>query len=214
MFENVREDVNANRPDRFIGSGVSRRSQTMTGLALPVSSSNPLYRTDTAGRIDAGLSDGLFQMKEKVVKDAEGYGSAATSEVNHMRSALTDDLGQLKGRLRQKMSEIEGLEKDIESHGQRVFESKEAELSKGAQDKIKEMGKDLWGILSSETFAKYAKQFPGDHEKEIESYGRQTIEKKEHEAEMKATDATVDAAGRIQATLEFKDPFRGEKRDF
>lgn len=187
MFENVREDVDANRPDRFIGSGTSKRSQTLagpSGLGLPVGSSNPLYRTDTAGRVDAGLSDGLFKMKQKVTdleKGVEGYGSATTSEVNHMRSALTDDLSRLKGRLHQKMTEIEGLEKDIESHGQKVFESKEDELRQGA----------------------------GDLEKEI----FQAVEKKEHEVEVKATDATVNAAGRIQATLELKDPFREEKRD-
>jgi hypothetical protein len=146
MFENVREDINDNRPDRFIGSGSQKRSHMLAGspgLGLAVTRSNPLYRTETADRVDSGLSDGLLKMKEKVTglhKDVETYGSAATSEVNHMRSALTDDLSRLKGRLRQKMSEIEGLEKDIESHGQKVIESKEAELSKGADDKMKEMG--------------------------------------------------------------------------
>jgi hypothetical protein len=146
MFENVREDINDNRPDRFIGSGSQKRSQTLagsSGLGLAVTRSNPLYRTETAGRVDSGLSDGLLKMREKVTglhKDVETYGSAATSEVNHMRGALTDDLSRLKGRLQQKMSEIEGLEKDIESHGQKVIESKEAELSKGADDKMKEMG--------------------------------------------------------------------------
>ena len=194
MFENVREDVNDNRPDRFVGSGASKRNRTFagpSGLGLPAGSSNPLYRTDTAGRIDAGLSDGLMRMKEKATglqKEAEGYGSAATSEVNHMRSALTDDLSRLKGRLHQKMSEIEGLEKDIESHGQKVIESKEAELSKGAEDKVREIA---------------------DLEKEIESSGRHPVEK----LEVKGTDAAVDAAGRIQPTLELKDPFREEKRD-
>jgi hypothetical protein len=142
MFENVREDINDNRPDRFIGSGSRKRSQTLagsSGLGLAVTRSNPLYRTETAGRVDSGLSDGLLKMREKVT-GLKDVGSAATSEVNHMRSALTDDLSRLKGRLQQKMSEIEGLEKDIESHGQKIIESKEAELSNGADDKMKEMG--------------------------------------------------------------------------
>jgi hypothetical protein len=199
MFENVREDIEANRQDRFIGLGGPKHNHLSTGpsgLAMPAGSMNALSRMNTGkGRVDSGLSDGLYRMKERVDglhKDAEAYGSAATSEVNHMRMTLTDDLDQLKNRLREKMSEIEGLEKDIESHGRKVVESKQAELEKRAEDKIKEMG---------------------DLEKDIESYGRQTVEKKEHEVKVRATDAGVDAAGRIQATLEVKDPFRDEKRD-
>ena len=199
MFDNVRDDIEANRPDRFIGLGGSKHNHLSTGpsgLAMPAGSMNGLSRMNTGkGRVDSGLSDGLYKMKEKVDglhKEAEANGSAATSEVNHMRMTLTDDLGQLKNRLREKMSEIEGFEKDIYSHSRKVVESKEAELEKSAEDKIKDM-RDL--------------------EKDIESYGRQAVEKKGHEVEVRATDAAVDVTGRIQATLEVKDPFKEEKGD-
>ena len=159
MFENVREDIEANRPDRFIGLGGPKHNHLSagpSGLALPAGSTNALSMMNTGkGRVDSGLSDGLYRMKEKVdglQKDGEAYGSTASSEA------------------------------------QKVIESKEAELRKEAEDKIRESG---------------------DLEKDIESNGRQTVEKKVHEAEVRATDT----AGRIQATLEVKDPFREEKRD-
>lgn len=195
MFENVRDDIESNRPDRFIGSSGPRNNHLSAGpatLALPAGSVNALSRMNTVQRrMNSGLSDGLYRMKEKVdgvQKEAEAYGSAATSEVNHVRTTLTDDLGQLKSRLRERMSEIEGLEKHIESRGREFAQSKEAELRKGAEDRVEELG---------------------DREKDIESYGRQ----KEQEVEMTATNAVVDAAGRIRATLEIKDPFNEEKRE-
>lgn len=197
MFEDVREEIEANRPDRFIGLGGPKNNQTSggpVGLANAAGSTTPL-RPELA-RMDSRFSDGLLKMKEKVSglnKEMEAYGSAASSEAFHARANVTDDLGRLKSRLREKMSEIETLEKDIESHSQNLVAKKQAVLQKGAQDKVKEMA---------------------DLEKAIESYGREEVGRAEREVEVTATDAAVDASGRIKATLEVKDPSnREEKRE-
>lgn len=197
MFEDIREEIEANRPDRFIGLGGPKNNQTSggpVGLANAAGSATPL-RPELA-RMDSRFSDGLLKIKEKVSglnKEMEAYGSAASSEAFHVRANVTDDLGRLKSRLRAKMSEIETLEKDIESHSQKMVAKKEAELAKSAQDKVKEMA---------------------DLEKAIESYGQEEVGKAEREVEVRATDAAVDASGRVRTTLEVKDPFNNdEKRD-
>lgn len=195
MFENVREDIEANRPDRFVGMGGQKTVHLSAGQPGR-EGDNPsgLWKSNTnvgLQRADTGLSEGFLKMKEKI-SDLKDVGSATTSEAHHLRSTLNDDLLNLKSQLRQKMSEIERLERDVEAESQRAFQAKHAELSRRAENKVTEMA---------------------DLEKEIESYGRQEVEKKEHDIEVKATDAAADASGRIQATLELKDPFKEEKRD-
>lgn len=199
MFENVREDIEANRPDRFVGTGPSQRNHLTSGQPDRGGSSvNALTRTNTGVQLQhagTGLMDGLSQLKAKVSDLNKDFGSATTSEVHHFQSTMNDDFGRLKSSLRQRLSEIESLERDVEAQSRRAIENKEAELSRKAGEKVYEAGGEL-----------------GHLEKEIESYGRQTANEIQHEVEDKATDAAADALGRIQATLELRDPFKEEKR--
>ena len=198
MFENVREDIEANRPDRFVGTGGQSRNHLMSGQADKGGNNvNTLSRSNTllqTGGTD--MSGGLGQLKAKVSDLQKDFGSATTSEVHHVQSTMNDDLARAKSSLRQRISEIESLERDVEAKSRQAIESKEAELNRKAGQKMRE----------TEDHAEML-------EKEIESYGRHTFDEKQHEVEGKVTDATVDASGRIQATLELRDPFKEEKRE-
>lgn len=198
MFENVREDIEANRPDRFVGTGPSQRNHLASGQpGTGGSNMNALSRSNTLLQTaGTGIADGLGQLKAKVSDLQKDFGSATTSEVHHVQSAMNDDLARMKSSLRRKMSEIENLERDIEHQSRKAVQNKEAELARNAGQKIRE----------TEDHAEML-------EKEIESYGRHTFNEKQHEMEVTATNAAVDAAGRIQATLELRDPFKEEKRE-
>ena len=198
MFETVREDVEANRPDRFVGSGPSQRNHLSSGQPDRGGNNvNALSRSNTLlQNAGTGMTEGRSQLKAKVSDLHKDFGSATTSEVHHFQTAMNDDLARAKNSLRQRISEIENLERDVEAKSRQAIENKEAELNRKAGQKMRE----------TEDHAEML-------EKEIESYGQHTFDEKQHEVEIKATDAAVDAAGRIQATLELRDPFKEEKRD-
>lgn len=138
MFENVREDIEANRPDRFVGLGGPKANHLASGQ--PERSGGDvkgMWRsaTDNNGhqRMETELGDGLKDMRKKVSDLNHEAGSAATSEMHQLRSAMSDDLGRLKSQLRQKLSDLELLQRDLEK--------KEGSLRGGGEDKMKEMGK-------------------------------------------------------------------------
>ena len=195
MFEEVRADVELNQPDRFVSVGnIGKRPVTVApGPAL--SGGNEQSRIeDRMHRMESGLSDGFSRLKEKVggiEKDIERYGSAASSEVHNVRNQVADDVGRLKNRLQERMAEIAQIERELSYQSQKMAESKEAEFDKKAEHTIREVG---------------------EREREIESSGRDAAERTAREVEVVTADAVRDAEGRIRATLEVDDQFRGGKR--
>lgn len=111
MYEEVKADIEANTPDRFVGtSGLGARSSTM-GPAPALAGGYGKAVSGSVGGVISGLRDARSKI-EDMAKDIDG--SEASSEINRARGRIVDDVSLLKGKLQQKLKEVEELEKGVE----------------------------------------------------------------------------------------------------
>lgn len=135
MFEEVRADVEANQPDRFIGTGsLSNRR--------PVVPPGPSIAGAHIRRISSTMSEPLKEKAsdmrhtfDSIDKEVEVLGATTGSQAHNFRMHLVDDIGQLKNVVQEKMREVAQLERQIVEHGKKFLERKEGEV----QDKVKEV---------------------------------------------------------------------------
>ena len=101
MYEEVKADIEANTPDRFVGtSGLGARSSTM-GPAPALAGGYGKAVSGSVGGVISGLRDARSKI-EDMAKDIDG--SEASSEINRARGRIVDDVSLLKGKLQQKLT--------------------------------------------------------------------------------------------------------------
>ena len=88
-----------------------------------------------------GLQDARSKI-EDMAKDLDG--SVASSEINRARGRLADDVSTLKGKLQQKLKEVEELEKGVEdevaTRSKTVIRVGEKEAYEFVESGAKELG--------------------------------------------------------------------------
>ena len=168
MYESVKADIEANIPDRFVSASNLRREPHTTEpgppLARPLAESNKLA-SDTSSdplrfsylNTEAQKAKGNVTDRAKEVGDMEkrlnSFGldflhdrradaNAATEKGVHFGSNILGGLHDLKSKLEDKKKEISSLEREIESHGQRMADEKRGE-SQNAANKVTQQGADL-----------------------------------------------------------------------
>lgn len=117
MFEEVKADVEANTPDRFVGTSFGSKTLSLRASSL---AEGKEAGSEASGKLDGSIT-GLREARSKVeglakdilAKDVDG--NTTSSEVNRARSRLSADVSILKSKLQQKMKEVEELEQGIEA---------------------------------------------------------------------------------------------------
>ena len=180
MYEEIRMDIENNRPDRFVSTGALSRRPMTTNPGPPLA----------LGRQVSGLSKKAFG---DIEKEAAMYGSMASSEANHVRSQLGDNVSRMKSRLEEKMREIADIEKEIETHGRRTVLLKEKDAERFAEDKVMQVS---------------------ELERDAESTARDeftSVSRREHEAVARAEEMVESAAQRLRDEITLTNP-SGQQR--
>lgn len=147
MYEEVKADIEANTPDRFVGSsGLGARSSTM-GPSPALAAAQSSAGAGTISSVIGGLRDARNKV-EDMAKDIDG--SVASSEINRARGRLADDVSVLKSKLQQKLKEVEELEKGVEDEVTtqakmviRVGEKEAYDLGESGRKELADMEKDV-----------------------------------------------------------------------
>ncbi len=149
MYEAVKADVEASQPDRFVSSTGGLKVSSIT-------SSEPALGKDTESDI-AGL-DGLIGGLQRTRSRVEGLaktGSAASSDLNRVRSRLVDDADVLKSKLASKIKEVEEFKQGVTTaaavEAKKVMLVSEHEAGRIVEDRAKQVGDMEKDIESSVT---------------------------------------------------------------
>lgn len=148
MYEGVKADIEANTPDRFVGSsGLGMRPSVMPPAPPLAAAGHSHGLGGNVGGVISGLRDARGKL-EDMVKDIDG--SEASSEVNRARGRLADDVSMLKGKLQQRLKEVEELERGVEDEVARrsknvirVGEKEAYEFTDSARKEMEDMERDV-----------------------------------------------------------------------
>lgn len=162
MYEDVQADIQANTPDRFVGTGGASNRH---GVAP-----DPPLATRQARKISSTMSEPMNVMREKIGEvqhtvrrvegDVEAFGAELLGNAQTLRSHVDDDIGSLRKAVQEKMKELAEFDRQLLHQGRRNINSSITAVEAEIGDRAKEAG---------------------DLEREIEADGRSVIARGERE---------------------------------
>lgn len=116
MYEEVQADIQANTPDRFVGSGgISKRHSVPTGP--------PLAAARRSRQISSTLSEPINELREKMGEvrhsvramesDVEAFGADLAGNVQRLRGHVDDDVASLRRSVQEKMKELAEFDRQL-----------------------------------------------------------------------------------------------------